>query len=138
MEKNQAKQKAAKQTPTEIELAHKQAEKMLRDMTRLQNTQAKSPDQKSVREGVDQWKDTDFYFSVVFQSSTQKYTFLEFLSKKFGLGIDDAKSENHVIQVVNGLIFAEKIGLKLVGEKTGNYPYPDLELKELALDGEEF
>lgn len=107
-------------------------------MARLQNTQRKSTDQKEFREGVDQWKDSDFYFSVVFQSAKQKYEFLEFFSKKFGLGLDSVKSNDEIIQVVNGIKLAEKIGLDLKVETSPPYPYPNLELKEMALDNEAF
>ena len=109
-----SKQKIA---TTELDIATKQAEKMLRDMYRVQATQNKSADQKENRSSVDLWKDTDFFFSIVFQSSAQKYTFLEAFSKKFGLGIDNAKSNNEIIQVVNGLKLAKNLDIKIPSEK---------------------
>lgn len=119
---------------SEVELARKQAEKMLKDMGRLQATQKGSLDQKKVREGVDLWKDTDFFFSVVFQSSAQKYAFLEAFSKKFGLGIDNAMAGDEVYQIINGLKLAANLGIKIPAEKSVKFPYPNLELAQLALD----
>lgn len=140
MEKNNKpkKPKEKKPAPSELELLQKQADRMLRDMNRLQNTQSASGDQKKERSAVDIWKDTDFYFSVVFQSSAQKYQFLEQFSKKFGLGIDNIRNEDEVFSIVNGILLAKILGFKLDLEKAPAYVYPNLELKELSLDGEEF
>lgn len=130
--------KAPKIVMPESVLAERQAQKMMKDMSRLRATQAKSPDQKSVREGVDIWKDTDFYFSVVFQSSAQKYVFLEAFSKMFGLGFDNVRSGDEVFSIFNGLKLAEKLNVKIPDEKMPAYVYPNLALKDLTLDGEEF
>lgn len=111
---------------------------MMKDMNRLQATQKTSPDRKAVREGVDIWKDSDFFFSVVFQSSAQKYTFLEEFSRKFGLGIDTVKSGDEVVQILNGLELASKIGVRLTPEKPGSTPYANLELAALVMDDQKY
>lgn len=123
---------------TEAELAYRQAEKMQKDMKRVQATNMKSVDQKENIEGVDIWKDSDFYFCVVFQSARQKYTFLEELSKKINLGIDQCRSSDEMIQIINGLEFAKKLGIILQSEKSPNYPYPNLELSKLTLDDQSY
>lgn len=139
LEKTKPKKvKEAKPAVSEMELAERQAQKMMRDMTRLQATQTKSTDQKDVREGVDIWKDTDFFFSVVFQSAGQKYAFLEQFSKMFGLGIDNVRAGDEVFSIFNGLKLAELLKIKIPNEKAPKYVYPNLELKDLALDGEDF
>lgn len=130
--------KPPKPIKTEIQLAEEQAARMLRDMNRLQATSNKPIADREVRSGVDIWSDSDFFFSIVFQSAAQKYLFLEFFSKKFGLGIDEVRTGDEKCQILNGLKLAEKLGLNLPSEKSGNFPYPNLELSKLALDGEEF
>lgn len=130
--------KAPKIIQTEQQLAEKQAARMLKDMGRLQNTQRTSTDQKSVREGVDIWKDGDFFFSVVFQSAHQKYKFLKEWTEKLKIDPDHIPSNDETLTIINGLVLAEKFGIKIDAEKSGDYPYPNLELKALALDVEEF
>lgn len=71
--------------------------------------------------------DTDFFFSVVFQSQNQKYEFL----KKLGVPV----TENQ-IQIMNGLELAKLFNIELTLEKSSDYPLPDLELKSLVLDNE--
>src|SRR5574343_493005 len=119
-------------------LAERQALRMLKDMERLQATQKLTADQKAQRTNVDLWKDTDFYFSVVFQSSAQKYKFIKEFSQKFDLQVDQVASGDEIFQIFNGLLLAKKLGIQLQVEKIGEFPYPDLELKSMALDGEEF
>lgn len=82
----------------------------------------------------DLWFDTDFFFSVVFQSEAQKYEFLNHLKEQYGLDFDD----NLQIQIVNGLEFAKKMGLSLRPEIRLEYPYTDLEIRPLVLDSDEF
>lgn len=74
------------------------------------------------------WLDTDFFFSVVFQSSEQKYQFIEAM-----------KLEHETmaqIQIVNGLKLAEKFGIKLKRETAQDHPKIDLDLLPLVLDNE--
>lgn len=80
----------------------------------------------------DLWLDTDFFFSVVFQSTKQKNSFLEQLVKKFQLSVD----EDDKIQIVNGFKLAEKLGIKLELEKAAEYPVGALELRPFVMDNE--
>ena len=80
------------------------------------------------------WMDTDFFFSVVFESSEQKYQFLDFIRQKFG--IDFETYETAQIQIVNGIRFSKSIGMNLKREKAANYPGPPLDLMPYILDDE--
>ena len=71
MKKN--KEKKVKIVKSESELVKEQAARMLKDMDRLQATQKGGVDSKEKVTAVDIWKDSDFYFSVVFQTAKQKY-----------------------------------------------------------------
>jgi hypothetical protein len=137
-ERSKAEKEASKKPkPTELELAERQGQRMLHDMLRVQNTQMKSTDMKEFREGVDVCKDTDFYFCVVFQSSVQKYKFVEAFSKMYDLGLDEVRTANDIFQIFNGLKLAERLQIKLIPERLSAYPYPSLELMPMALDNEE-
>ena len=81
----------------------------------------------------DMWIDYDFFFSVVFQSSEQKYQFLDFMREKFGIEV----TQDDNCQIINGLKFAEKVGLKLKKESTKDFPYGDIELRPFILDDED-
>jgi len=78
----------------------------------------------------DLWFDSDFFFSVVFQSEAQKYEFLSKLSWQ----TDDFEQ----VQIVNGLALAKKLGIDLKPETALPYPYTDLELRDLVLDSDDF
>ena len=80
------------------------------------------------------WRDQDFFFSVVFQSKTQKYEFMAFIEEKFGFEFDE--EIGHQIQIVNGLRLSESMGCVLKQEKAMPYPYGSLDLKPLVLDNE--
>ncbi|AFC22560.1 hypothetical protein phi1422_0040 [Bdellovibrio phage phi1422] len=82
----------------------------------------------------DLWLDTDFYFSVVFQSSEQKYEFLKGLSKRFPncVTID----EKNRIQIVNGLNLATAFAIPLTKVTTKDFPTGNLDLKSFVLDTE--
>lgn len=80
----------------------------------------------------DLWLDTDFYFSVVFQSTKQKNDFIEQLVKKFQVPVD----EDDKVQIINGLKLAEKLGIKLENEKNKEFPQGDLDLRPFCLDNE--
>lgn len=82
----------------------------------------------------DLWKDADFFFSVVFQSSEQKTAFLEFLQNKFA--VPSGSDKNQSIQIVNGLIFAEKLGCSLKKEVASEYPCGNIDLRKFVLDDE--
>ena len=121
---------------SEKDLAQKQAKKMMRDIYRVQRT-GKVGAENNV-ETAHIWRDTDFYFSVVFQTSAQKYEFLEQLSKRAKLGIDQIKSGDEVVQIINGIKLAKSLGIELKEYKCNDYVYPDLELAKLILDGEDY
>jgi hypothetical protein len=78
-----------------------------------------------------QWMDSDFFFSVVFQSSDQKYAFL----KAVGWPLD--VPEDEAIQIVNGLALAKKMGVTLKEETTQPFPGGNLDLMPFVLDNEE-
>lgn len=77
----------------------------------------------------DLWLDTDFYFSIVFQSTKQKGQFLEQFFKKFGISVDE-KFPN----IMNGPKLAEALGIKLENEKATDFPIGDLALRPFVLD----
>lgn len=132
------KPKKEKVVLSEIDLATKQAERMHRDMMRLQKTQNGSADKKDERSNVDLWKDTDFFFSVVFKSAAQKYAFMEKFSEIFKLGLEEVRHGDRVYSIFNGIKLSERLNIKIPVENNPEFPYPNLELRELALDGEEF
>ena len=75
--------------------------------------------------------DTDFYFSVVFQSQEQKYEFL----KAIGIPTE----EHNKIQIMNGLklakLFTDKgVVVKLKKESSLPFPNAALDLRPLILD----
>lgn len=80
----------------------------------------------------DLWLDTDFFFSVCFQSTKQKNAFMEQFLKKFQIEVD----ENDKLQIINGLKLAEKMGIKLENEKAFSYPVGSLDLRPFVLDNE--
>lgn len=80
----------------------------------------------------DLWLDTDFFFSVCFQSTKQKNAFMDQFVKKFGIAVD----ENDKLQIINGLKLAEKMGIKLELEKASEYPTGSLDLRPFVLDNE--
>lgn len=131
------KPKQPKVALSETELVKRQAKKMLKDIYRVQASSV-SVDKKTSSEGVHVWKDSDFYFSVVFQSARQKYEFLDAINKKFNLNIENIKTSDDIISIINGLKFAENLNIKLSNEKAADYVYANLELAQLVLDGEEF
>lgn len=132
------KPKKEKIVLSELELAEKQAARMFRDMKRLQKTQDTSSDKKDQRSNVDLWKDTDFFFSVVFKSAAQKYAFMEKFSELFKLGLEEVRHGDRVYSIFNGIKLADNLNIKIPVENNPEFPYPNLEMRELALDSEEF
>ncbi len=80
----------------------------------------------------DLWLDTDFYFSVVFQSTKQKNQFMDEFLKKFKVEFD----KDDKITIVNGMKLAEKMGIKLEKEKAAEYPIGALDLRPFVMDNE--
>lgn len=124
-----------KKIVSEEDLVIKEANRLMTHVENLRDT-TKSSDKKLNVTNTDLWLDSDFYFSVVFQSSQQKYKFLTKLKEMFSLDIDT--SDDNRIQIINGLKFGESIGVDFSKEKPLQYPYPDLELRKLALDDDKF
>lgn len=81
----------------------------------------------------DLWLDTDFFFSVCFQSTKQKNAFMDQFVKKFGIAVD----ENDKLQIINGVKLAEKMGIKIELEKASDYPTGSLDLRPFVLDNTE-
>lgn len=81
------------------------------------------------------WMDTDFYFSIVFQSSTQKDKFLKEFTEKMGLNVEGVKEGG--IQILNGMALAGVLGIDLEPETSKDYPLPDLDVREFVLDSAE-
>ena len=127
--------KPPKVQKTEAEIAHQYA-KIIVDKQRtrgmISDKFANLKSEKTINK--DLWQDTDFFFSVVFQSRDQKYKFLEFLFEKFNLETDDDGERE--IQIINGLKFAEQIGCELKKEVAGDYPTGNIELRQFILDEE--
>lgn len=132
----QEAQKQAKQKPqkTERELVEQYANIMISKA----KTRGMVPKNFSELNGStvnkNMWMDSDFYFSVVFQSAKQKYDFLFWLQQKYDYDFgDDGKSR---LQIINGLKLAEVMGCTLAKETTRDYPTIDIETKDLILDDE--
>lgn len=89
---------------------------------------------KSDTVNKEMWLDTDFFFSVVFQSSIQKYAFLEALHKKLGVTVENFDKSQ--IQIINGLKIAESLGIELKKESALEPPVGNLDLRPYVLDDE--
>lgn len=107
---------------------------MKKQRTRGQLSSRFSEMETDVTFNKDLWMDTDFYFSVVFQSKRQKIEFLAFLEEKFN--IDFEYSDENAIQILNGLKLAKNMGLELKKEVASEYPCGNIELKSFILDEE--
>lgn len=87
------------------------------------------------------WMDNDFYFSMVFESSEQKYKFLEALGF-YEEDAEEMKLANRNVRIINGLEFANRLKDKGVNieleevQAIDNYPKPDLALLPYVLDNE--
>jgi len=82
----------------------------------------------------DLWLDTDFFFSVVFQSSEQKYQFLKQFCEKFNIKVET--SEDEKIEIVNGVKLAQNLDIAIRKESMLEYPYGDIDLRPFVLDNE--
>ena len=81
------------------------------------------------------WMDENFYFSVVFQSSEQVVEFLD----KLGMTTDEVDQfvEAGSLKIINGLKFAEKLGISLEKIPKSDYPLANIELMPYVLDQQE-
>lgn len=80
----------------------------------------------------DVWQDSQFYFSVVFQSSEQKYEFLDAFAKKFNLKVEGDQQ----VEIVNGIKLANACGIPVKMVKSRDFPQADLDLRGFVLDDE--
>lgn len=127
--------KKNKPKPSEEELAHRYANKIIDGkIARGHFDERFKWHKRESKTNKDLWLDTDFFFSVVFQSQEQKYQFLDFLKEKFGIK-DDTKPGDQ-IQIINGLELAAYMGLALKKENMIPYLGGDLDLRPFVLDTE--
>lgn len=125
----------SKKEKSESELVKEYANKVIRNTVHHGRVEKRFDgfNDKSVNKKL--WTDTDFFFSVVFQSSEQKYKFMEFLLDKFGDEFVEVDGKGQ-IQIVNGLGLAKAMGCELKLEKRADYPLPNLDLMPFVLDNE--
>jgi hypothetical protein len=127
------KEKKVKETKSETQLVHEYVAKVVRGKQsrgHVDERFAFTKQDATVNKNL--WLDTDFFFSVVFQSEAQKYAFL----KAAGWPLSPQEEEGQ-IQIVNGLKLAQALGVKLKIEKRLAYPQGDLELRPFVMDMEE-
>lgn len=130
-------EKVAKVEKSEGELVHEYVDRVIRGkLSRGHVDQRFAYTKADGAVNKDMWMDTDFFFSVVFQSSEQKYKFLEALQQKFGFELEDFFETQ--VQIVNGLKLAEKMSIELKRESAQEYPYGSLDLRPYVLDDEDF
>jgi hypothetical protein len=123
--------KPPKVVKTEAELVREYATRVVRGHMaagRVENNRFNDL-HNSRQTGKDLWVDTDFFFSVVFQSQRQKYEFL----KQLGAPIDDKIQ----VQIVNGLELAKLMRITLTPEVPKPYPTGNIDLMPFVLDNEE-
>lgn len=118
-----------KKEKTESELIHEYAKKVMRGKQSRGHVDERFQFTKGERTvNKELWLDSDFYFSVVFQSSRQKEEFF----KKMKLVPD----EDLGMQIVNGLKLAERLGIALTKEIAEKPPTINLDLLPFILDDE--
>lgn len=81
----------------------------------------------------DLWLDTDFFFSVVFQSRRQK---LEFMEKWTQMHTAVDTEIPGRLQIVNGLKLAKALGIELSPETSMEYPTGQMDLLPFIMDFE--
>lgn len=133
--KKEKKPKAPKIQKSESELVHEYAEKVIRGKQSRGHVDKRfGYTESSVAVNKELWLDTDFFCSLVFQSKEQKYEFLNKLCEKFGTKPEyDSDTQ---IQIINGLKFAEQLGITLKKDEARPYPYGNLDLRPYVMDNE--
>lgn len=141
-QEKQAKKLAAqelkkKPEPTEEELVKKYVNKVIRNQQyhgRVDTDKFSGLEYKAASKNL--FLDTDFYFSVVFQSRAQRFEFLEKWEKihesLVGAPLEDIQS----FKIINGLKLAEALGIELTKETTNDYPTAQIDLLPFVLDSE--
>lgn len=120
---------------TESEIVQEYANKVIRNTIHHGRVEKRFEgfNDKSVNKKL--WTDTDFFLSIVFQSSAQKYAFMDFLVEQFGDEFIEVDKKGQ-IQIANGLVLAKAMGCELKLEKRSDYPLPNLDLLPFVLDNE--
>lgn len=127
--------KAPKVQKTEAEIARQYAEMMIsKHRTRGMITDKFADLKATDKANKDLWMDTDFFFSVVFQSREQKYQFIEFLCAEFDIEFEFYGEKT--IQIINGLILAKAMKCELKKEVAADFPTGNIDLKDFVLDEE--
>lgn len=82
------------------------------------------------------WLDSNFYVSVVFESEEQKVDFIN----QIGVTQEEIAEAIYCgkVNIINGLVLAKKLNIKLKPEKRDEYPLPELDLLPYVLDTESF
>ena len=130
--------KEQKPAPTEAELALKYANTIITNQRNRGQLTQKFQKFAIKKTNKDLWLDSDFFFSVVFQSREQKVQFLHALALQLGMDVESFFQTEYTSQIINGLQLADKMNIPLEGEFTKDYPLPNMELRELVLDDSEF
>jgi hypothetical protein len=134
--KAEKKPRKPKDEKTEEQLVHEYVNKVIRGkQSRGHVDQRFEYTKTGTAVNKDMWLDTDFFFSVVFQSSEQKYKFLEAVQKLFKFELEDFYETQ--VEIVNGLKLAQSMGIDLKKESAREYPYGSLDLRPYVLDDEE-
>jgi len=127
--------KKPKEVPSEKQLVHNYVNRIIKNQEyhgRIDPSKFEGlKQQRTVNK--DLWKDTEFYFSVVFQSTEQKYQVLDALQKLFNLEVDLYEK----ITIVNGLSLAKSLNVPIVHESSRPYPMGSLDLLPFVLDPED-
>lgn len=131
-EKNQKK---LIKEPSEEELVLKYVNRVIMNQAyhnRIDQSKFEGLEYKSNTKNL--WMDTDFYFSVVFQSSKQKFEFLEKWEQIHKALEDEDEQQLNKFKIVNGLRLAEALGISLIPETVKDYPTGNLDLMRFCLD----
>lgn len=134
-------EKKEKASKSETELIEKAGRDIISKFMTRGQAKGKFGSDRDQNVNKDLWLDTDFYFSIVFQSSDQKYDFLNQLMemlKKKGNEVELDKGNGYPVQIINGLKLGTAMGFSLKDEMSREYPLGDEKLKEFALDEETF
>lgn len=135
-EKKKKKVKKPKQEKSESQLVHEYVDKVIKGKASRGHTDQRfGYTKKETAVNKDLWMDTDFFFSVVFESEAQKYDFLNGLRKIFKFEVDGM--DDSQVQIINGVALAREMKIELKQETSLNYPIGPLDLRPFVLDDEE-
>lgn len=130
------KQNQVKAEPTESELVHKYVNRIIKNQQyhgRIDTEKFAGLEyEKTVSKNL--WLDTNFYFSVVFQSAAQKMEFLEKWEAFSDQLVGESMSSISKLQIVNGLKLAKALNIELKEETTRPYPTGNIDLMPFVLD----